>query len=602
MFEVRRMKSGARQFALLALLAIVFTIGLTFASVELPRLVDSFLGRQFEFPNVTTVTKDHPDYSPDDPGKFKTELYLKTYRLRWIGYGSLAAVLVLIGVGFATDKSGLSSAGAILLFLPVFGHFALTMFFLGGLGFLRLLWMPFLDLSFDVMRLGEIVVLPYRFLVSLYSLTGLNLWAPLSYLITGSGLLLFFLGTLTWFHARFQKKGMADFWAYRICRHPQYLGWIVWSYGVLFLPGPEEIKKLFAISSSLPWLLATMVIVGVALAEEVKMRRLFGESYDVYRGRTSFLLPLPRVLSNLFFFPVRILFKKRFPERKREILALLAFYTLLLMAASALYAGLVPLSKNKALGDLQEQIAGLVQTAETHGNAGERRAAIGKLGEIGDPAVEALVLFMASPEAMIRWNTASALGNTGSERAVPSLIAALDDDNGTVRASAAFALGKIGDLRAVKPLVEAFWDRGRGLAGPSAAALGEIGDRSVIPDLERSIDDMEAFPYLQVGQALRKLGSGRAEDCFRLGLGSARYTDRSSCVTELGKVGSDSSLVLVIGALEDVHKNVRRAAALALMDIASDRAAAALTRALEDEDFEVRMYAREALRRIGKKD
>ena len=37
----------------------------------------------------------------------------------------------------------------IVLFLPVFGHFALTMFFLGGLGFLRLLWMPFLDVSFN---------------------------------------------------------------------------------------------------------------------------------------------------------------------------------------------------------------------------------------------------------------------------------------------------------------------------------------------------------------------------------------------------------------------------------------------------------------------
>jgi HEAT repeat protein/protein-S-isoprenylcysteine O-methyltransferase Ste14 len=595
------MKTGTKQFALLAFLAIVFTVGLTFASVELPRLVDSFLGRQFEFPNVATVTKDHPDYSPDDPGILRTELYLKTYRLRWIGYGALAAVAVLIIVGFATNRSGFSSAGAIVLFLPVFGHFALTMFFLGGLGFLRLLWMPFLDLSFDVMRLGEIIVLPYRLLASPYSLTGLNKWIPLSYLITGAGLLLFFLGTLAWFHARIQKKGLADSGAYRICRHPQYLGWIVWSYGVLFLPQSGEIKKLFAISNSLPWLLATMVIVGVALVEEVKMRKLFGESYDAYRKRTSFILPLPRAISDVFFFPVRILFKKRFPERKREALALVALYTSLLMAASALYAGLIPISKAED-GDTRKNIAALVQTVEADGNAGERRAAIGKLSEIGEPAVEALIPFLANPEAMIRWNTASALGNTGSERAVPPLVAALDDDNGTVRAYAAFALGTIGDRRAVKPLVEAFWDRTRGLAAPAASALGEIGDRSIIPDLERSIDDMQAFPYLQVGQALRKLGSDRAEECFRIGLESSRYTDRSTSVTELGKIASDSSLALVIGALEDEHRNVRRAAALALMDIASDRSVAPLTRSLKDEDFEVRMYAREALRRIRKKD
>ena len=33
----------------LALLAIIFTIGLTFASVELPRIIDSFLQQQFNF-------------------------------------------------------------------------------------------------------------------------------------------------------------------------------------------------------------------------------------------------------------------------------------------------------------------------------------------------------------------------------------------------------------------------------------------------------------------------------------------------------------------------------------------------------------------------
>ncbi len=596
------MKTGPKQFSSLALLAVVFTIGLTFASVELPRLVDSFIGKEFEFPNVATVSKDHPDYSPDDPGNFKTELYLKTYHLRWIGYGSLAAVVVLIIVGFATNRSGLSSAGAILLFLPVFGHFALTMFFLGGLGFLRLLWMPFLDLSFDVMRLGEIVVLPYKMFASLYSLTGLGRWIPLSYLITGMGLLLFFLGTLTWFYSRAKKKGVADFWVYRLCRHPQYLGWIVWSYGVLFLPGSEEIKKLFSISNSLPWLLATMVIIGVALVEEVKMRKLFGDSYDAYRRRTSFIFPLPRFISNLFFLPVRILFKKRFPERKREALVLVAFYTLLLMAASGLYSGLIPLSRTTISEEARERIETLVRTADTLGNAGERRAAIGKLGEIGDPAVEALVPFLKNPDGMIRWNAATALGKTGSKRALPALIGALEDENGTVRENAALALGKIGDTRAVKPLVEAFWAGTRGLAAPAATALGEIGDRSVIPDLERSVDDMEAFPYLQVGQALRRLGSGRAEECFRIGLKSERYVDRATCVTEIGKIGTETSLALVIGALEDEHKNVRRAAALALMDIASDRSLVALTRALKDEDFEVRMYAREALSRIRKKD
>ena len=49
--------------------------------------------------------------------------------------------------------------------------------------------MPFLDVSFNAMQLGDIVVLPFQWLSFLYSLTGLNKWIGLSYLITGTGIL-----------------------------------------------------------------------------------------------------------------------------------------------------------------------------------------------------------------------------------------------------------------------------------------------------------------------------------------------------------------------------------------------------------------------------
>jgi 4-hydroxybenzoate polyprenyltransferase len=99
---------------LLAALALVFTIGLTFASVELPRLADSFLGEKFKFLDVATIPTDHPDYNPDDIRNLKTELYFKTYHLRWIGYGCLATIFLLILAGFLMNKTGLSSAGALL--------------------------------------------------------------------------------------------------------------------------------------------------------------------------------------------------------------------------------------------------------------------------------------------------------------------------------------------------------------------------------------------------------------------------------------------------------------------------------------------------------
>lgn len=213
------MKTGIKQFSFLALLAIIFTIGLTFASVELPRLLDTLIGKNIDTLDVATGLNTLSDY--------KTELYMQYYDLRLIGYSCLALVVILIIVGFVTGKTGWTSAGTLVLFLPVFGHFAATMFFLGGLGMLRLIWLPFLDVSFNIFRLGEIIVLPYEILVHLHSFLGVNHWVELSYVITGTGLLLFFLGALTWFYARIRKRVVADFWVYKLSRHPQYLGWII---------------------------------------------------------------------------------------------------------------------------------------------------------------------------------------------------------------------------------------------------------------------------------------------------------------------------------------------------------------------------------------
>jgi len=61
----------------------------------------------------------------------------------------LAIMVILIVVGFVTEKAGWTAAGALVLFLPVFGHFAATMFFLGGLGFLRLARLAILDMNYQ---------------------------------------------------------------------------------------------------------------------------------------------------------------------------------------------------------------------------------------------------------------------------------------------------------------------------------------------------------------------------------------------------------------------------------------------------------------------
>ena len=315
---------------LLLLLAVIFSIGLAFASVELPGLLNEAL-----YGKVPALAGDS---HADEGTVMRTELFLSHYHLRLIGYICFGLMVALIAVGFITGKKGFASAGALLVFLPVFAQFATVMFFLAGLGVLNVIWMPALDISFSSGRLGDIVYLPYNLLRSLFFKIGVDIHYPLVYLLIGTGLLLFILGTFTWFISSQRKKDMADFWLYRISRHPQYLGWIIWSYGMLLaLMRVQYPKRAWGIAASFPWLLSAMVIIGVALLEERKMKKKLGEQYEEYSRKTPFLFPLPKFIAGFFSIPSRLLFKKKLPEKKGEIVVILCVFTILLVGLSHVY-------------------------------------------------------------------------------------------------------------------------------------------------------------------------------------------------------------------------------------------------------------------------
>ena len=617
------MRTNTQSLFFLTALALVFTAGLTFASIELPRLLDAFLGENIDTVDAATGLNQLSEY--------KTELYLQYFYLRPIGYFCLAAVVLLIIVGFLTEKTGWASAGALILFLPVFGHFAATMFFLGGLGFLRLIWLPALDASFTLFRLGEIINVPHEILVYIASLVGLSPGSYLSCSIIGLGLLIFILGTLTWFLARTQKKDVADFWVYRHSRHPQYLGWIIWSYGVMYLPGPN-IRLCYSLSNSLPWLLSTMIIIGVAMLEELKMKRLYGESYEPYRKRAPFLVPLPRFLAAAFTLPLRLMFKKDHPERKREILAVLSFYTCLCLGGSVFYGGFIRLSHRETESSPQ-QVEDLARIVKEANHFGEKRRAADELERIGEPAIGPLIALLNDDVPQVRAYAAGALGGIGSERATVPLIALLLDRDSYVRRTAARALGRIGSVDAIQPLVNALRDQDRALARTAALGLGNINHPTVIPPLLEALRDTtlkitreaaialgnlgarEAVkplvrcyeeqpdcPYDVVGTALWKLGSERAIDAWITGLKRGSWwLRRAACATALGGSRSEAGIPALEEAVNDTSKEVRRAAVLAMASFQSEKAAGALLRALMDSDFEVRMYAEEALRNVRTK-
>ncbi len=557
------MKLRFSRMLFLVSLALVFTVGLSFASVELPNLVDGALIEGVHTPDIETNT--------GEGSRLKTELFISHYHLRAIGYTCFGAILVLIGLGFATRRSGLAALGAVAFMLPVFAQFAGVMFFLAGLGLLNVVWLPVLDVSFALSGLGEVVRAPFDVLRWLLGLFGVNGYWPLVYFFIGSGLLIFFFGTLAWLQARARKEGVAVSWVYRISRHPQYLGWIVWSYGVyLLLLQLRYPKRSWGISGSLPWLISTMVIIGVAMMEEVGMRRKHGDTYESYRQSAPFLFPIPGFLERLFALPFRILFGTWRPNRIREVAVVLGLYTVVLIGASSLFYGngLDRLMGAFASEEAQEErLEGVVEEIRGEENWRRQSALVRSLGSFGEVGHGFLVELLRDEDPELREYAAETLRDFPSESAFEALVVATRDPSEDVRWHATEALGALGVSEATHPLLSVLGDSISHIRYTALRSLAALGVAEAIP----------------VAVELTR---------------SDEVRDRAEGVIALGTLGIPEGLPAVMRCVSDEDSWIREEAVIALLRIGSAEAIPALEGALDDEDREVRLYAAEVLKRL----
>lgn len=557
------MNSTPLRAGFLIFLALVFTIGLTFATVELPYIIDDFLQNTIPTPGF--------DSHANDISILKADLFIDHYHLRLIGYTCFGLTVLLIIAGFISKRSGFAAIGAFAFMLPVFAQFAGVMFFLAGLGLLNILWLPVLDISFELQKPGLIIRAPYDLLMWLFRQAGINGYWPVIYFFIGGGLLIFFLGTYTWLSARGRHRNVADFWIYRISRHPQYLGWILWSYGMyLLLMLSRYPKRSWGIDASLPWLLSTMVIIGVALLEEVNMKRRYGDSYAAYRRKTPFLFPLPKIITSLFALPMRVIYGRESPERKREVAVVISLYTALLIGASVFFYGGGTERLARIFSSPEEWQSNIEETAamvRDHPNWRAKYFIAERLAAYGEPAIDHFIRLMKDEQDEVRILSARYLGKLPSERSVPVLIGALNDPNETVRGRAVESLAQIGSRDAIDPMVRLLNDPSGWVRRTAAGSLAELGATDIADSLIAGLNDPDMWT-------------------------------RIDYINALGELGTKKALPSIIDRLNDEKPLVRQAAVIALMKIGSPVAYEALERALQDEDREVRIYAAEALKQL----
>ena len=303
-------------------LAIVYGIGTTFFTIEIERLIEQTITPRI-VANQTVSELNGELYSGIDQ-------FMESRHVRLIGYICLVTIVVMSALGLFLEKKGLASLGSLGFILSIYAYFVLHMSFLAGLGILTALWSPFWG---KLVKLGDIVYLPYVILVYPFSRFGLDIRRFAAYTIGDIGLLIFVLGVISWFYARIIKKNTADFWIYRFTRHPQFLGWILWSYGLMLLVALRRDTPLGAANpgASLPWVLSTLIIICVALSEEIHMRRLTGDEYDYYVRSAPFMIPLPKFLLRGISFPMHLSIRKEYPGNGRELLVVFFTYTVLII-------------------------------------------------------------------------------------------------------------------------------------------------------------------------------------------------------------------------------------------------------------------------------
>ena len=544
-------------------IATIFSVGLMFAFTEIPQIIDHFIQSKIPTPHFDPINNTN-----------RVEIFYNAYAIRLIGYICLGLIASSIIIGFTTRKSGLALLGSIGLFLPVFATFAHSMFYLAGLGLLNVVFFPFMDLSTLIFDLGKVVMIPYWVMIWFLELFGWNAHRFLIYFFMILGAFIFVQGVFAWFQTRYQNLKTAKNWIYKFSRHPQYLGWIIWSYGLmLYGPSLEHMKKSWGWYSTLPWLLSTMVIIGISLLEEIKMKKVVGNEYTEYRNKTPFFFPMPKVLWRILTIPIRILLNKNCLEKKREVGIMVLVYTIVFMGLSLFW---VDFGQHK--DDFEEQAFDharveliLNEIKQPQSRRYRNLKPFDELLSMGSKSHPYLIQLINDPDIDVKDLSIQAASKYKITDAIPDLLKSLDHPSGSVVESAAIALGDLQVQAAKEPLFELLEHPKPGVKQVILiSVLSKLGCSKIIPLLHEQLKSEKWYQVVGALRAMMQLDTAMAKP-------------------------------YVYKALEDKRLNVRKEMVNLILEYLPSDAVPHLQKVTNDEQWEVSFYAQQAIQLIQNK-
>ncbi|QAY62993.1 HEAT repeat domain-containing protein [Xylanimonas allomyrinae] len=236
-----------------------------------------------------------------------------------------------------------------------------------------------------------------------------------------------------------------------------------------------------------------------------------------------------------------------------------------------------------------------------HADRDARQAAALNVGEIADPAAAPglVARLWSEPDPFVRETLSWAITRVAAA-ATPLLLEALTSARAATLDRALHVLSKIADPATVDAMIPLADDADPHVAAKARWALARIGDPRAIP----------AFvAHLGVGDDTTRNGvtrdlasfAARAVPALVDALTSDKTHVRSHAAEALCFMGpgAEGATDVLSGALDDPDGEVRVSAAMALFDLRTPRAHAALTRRTKTADRRVRAIADRAARRPG---
>ena len=282
-------------------------------------------------------------------------VYLSLHPIAIFGYVILILILITAVKGIVRKRYYASVISAVVYFTPTLFVFivGMTILFTGLEIPVFLIAYIFSGLGIEgdfVLRLygsGQVFLVPYWIAITAYASEGGDIWANIEQVrdVYGGifiivGLLVLFLGVAAWLNTKYQGRRLVDSGIYRLTRHPQYLGYILWSYGMLILSTYNQAPWSTPTAITLNWLVSSLILVGLALVEEINLRSDDGLNYVEYADRVSFMFPLPRSVRRVVSTPFRIIWGGDYPENLRMVFATLALVFLAVSLPDLILGGL----------------------------------------------------------------------------------------------------------------------------------------------------------------------------------------------------------------------------------------------------------------------